>query len=142
MKRSSTPVEQFLASLPDPPRTDLVALDARIAEAMAGDDRVLWEGAMWGGTAQRIIGYGSYRYVNSSGTQVDWFVVGLAMQKSHLSLYVNAVEDGAYLVKRYADRLGKAKVGSANVTFKRLSDIELDVLLEMVERARDLIAKA
>ena len=142
MKRSSTPVDQFLASLPDPPRTDLVALDVRIAEAMAGADRVLWEGAMWGGTEQRIIGYGSYRYVNSSGAQVDWFVVGLAMQKSHLRIYVNAVEDGAYLVKRYADRLGKVKVGSANVSFKRLSDIELDVLLEMVARARELIATA
>jgi hypothetical protein len=140
MKRSGTPVDEFLASLPDPPRTDLVAVDARIAEAMAGTDRVLWEGAMWGGTEQRIVGYGSYRYVNAGGAQVDWFVVGLAMQKSHLSLYVNAVEDGAYLVKRYADRLGKVKVGSANVTFKRLSDIELDVLLEMVARARELVA--
>ena len=96
---------------------------------------------MWGGTEQRIVGYGSYRYVNASGADVDWFVVGLAMQKSHLSLYVNAVEDGAYLVKRYADRLGKVKVGSANVTFKRLSDVELDVLLEMVARARELLAR-
>jgi hypothetical protein len=141
MKRSSTPVDRFLASLPDPPRTDLVAIDARIAEVMAGTDRVLWEGAMWGGTEQRIVGYGSYRYVNARGANVDWFVVGLAMQKSHLSLYVNAVEDGAYLVKRYADRLGKVKVGSANITFKRLSDVELDVLLEMVARARDLLAR-
>jgi len=66
-------------------------------------------------------------------------VIGLAVQKAHLSLYVSAAEDGRYLVKRYADRLGRVKVGSANVTFKRLSDVDLSVLLEMARRARDLM---
>jgi hypothetical protein len=49
------------------------------------------------------------------------------------------VEDGQNLPKRYADRLGKVKVGSANVAFKRLTDLDLPVALEMVERARDLM---
>jgi polyhydroxyalkanoate synthesis regulator protein len=62
--------------------------------------------------------------------------VGLAAQKQYLSLYVNAAEDGEYLIKRYADRLGKVKAGSANVTFRHLADVELEVLLEMVARAR------
>ena len=139
MQRSDVPVDDFLASLPDAARADLVTLDARIADVMAGHERVLWEGPMWGGTQQRIIGYGAYRYENRSGAEVDWFIVGLAMQKSHLSLYVSAIDDGQYLVKRYADRLGKVQVGSANVTFKRLDDVQLDALLEMVERARDLM---
>ena len=61
--------------------------------------------------------------------------VGLARQKDHISLYVNAVADGRYLVQAYVDRLGKAKVGSANVSFKRLADIDEDALLELVRRA-------
>jgi hypothetical protein len=107
---------------------------------MKGHERVLWEGRLWGGSEQRVIGYGSYRYVNRNGGGVDWFIVGLARQKKHISVYVNAAEDGAYLVQRYASRLGRVKVGSANVTFRRLSDIELPVLLEMVARARELMA--
>mgnify|MGYP006143580479 CR=1 FL=1 len=35
------------------------ALDAALARVFDGRERVLWEGAMWGGTHQRIIGYGS-----------------------------------------------------------------------------------
>jgi hypothetical protein len=101
---------------------------------------VLWEGPMWGGTEQRIIGYGRFVQRSRSGDEVDWFVVGLAAQKAHLSLYVNAVEDGQYLVKRWADRLGRVKVGSANVTFKRLSDVDLAEVVAMAERARDLTA--
>ncbi|NJD28022.1 MAG: hypothetical protein FIA92_06950 [Chloroflexi bacterium] len=42
-------------------------------------------------------------------------------------------------VKRYADRLGKVKVGSANVTFRRLGDVGLPVLVEMATQARDLV---
>ena len=59
--------------------------------------------------------------------------------RRHLSLYVSAADHGEYLTKRYADRLGKVKVGSANVTFRRLSDLDLPVALEMAERARDLM---
>ena len=67
-------------------------------------------------------------------------MVGLAAQKAYLSLYVNAAEDGEYLVKRWADRLGAVKAGSANVTFRRLSDVDLGALLALVARARELTA--
>lgn len=139
MQRSATAPDEHIASLPDGTRDDVGALDAELTRIFKGRERVLWEGPMWGGTEQRIIGYGAVRQVNRTGAAVDWFNVGLAVQKSHLSLYVSAAEDGQYLVKRYADRLGKVKVGSANVTFKRLSDVELPVLLEMAARARDLM---
>jgi hypothetical protein len=139
MQRSSTTPDQFLATLPDGVRDDIRTLDAELTRIFDGHERALWEGTMWGGTEQRIIGYGAYRYEGRSGASGDWFVVGLAAQKAHLSLYVSAAEDGRYLVKRYADRLGKVKVGSANVTFKRLADLDLPVVLEMAERARDLM---
>jgi hypothetical protein len=103
---------------------------------MSGLPRVAWEGVFWGGSQQRIIGYGEYHYRGRSGAEGEWFIVGLAAQKQYLSLYVNAAEDGEYLIKRYADRLGKVKAGSANVTFRHLADVELEVLLEMVARAR------
>jgi hypothetical protein len=142
MERSTTTPDEFIASLADDVGEDVVALDQMISAAMPGRERVLWEGVMWGGTQQRIIGYGSHRYVNRSGKDVEWFVIGLARQKQHLSLYVNAVEDGAYLVQGYADRLGRVKVGSANVTFRRLADLDLAVLRELLDRAARLMPDA
>jgi hypothetical protein len=138
MDRSTTSVDEHIASLPDGVREDVAALDAEIASVMAGLERVLWEGVFWGGTTQHIIGYGSYRYKGRSGAEGEWFIVGLAAQKNYLSLYVNAADDGQALAKVYAPRLGKVKAGSANLQFKRAADIDIDVLREMVARAREL----
>ena len=142
MERSTTSPDAFLATLPDSTRADLTALDAEIAAIFAGHDRVLWEGAFWGGTQQRIIGYGALTQRAKAGYEVEWFVVGLAAQKNYFSLYVNAADDGQSLVRRYEPRLGKVKCSNANVTFKRLSDLDLPVALEMVRRARELVLGA
>ncbi|HET9416507.1 MAG TPA: hypothetical protein VFP30_03105 [Candidatus Limnocylindria bacterium] len=142
MQRSSTPPDGFIATLPDDVRDDIAMLDAQLSRVFQGHERVLWEGVFWGGTTQNIIGYGSYHYKGRSGAGGEWFIVGLAVQKAHLSLYVSGAQDGASLAKHYAHRLGKVKVGSANVTFKRLADLDLAVALEMAERARDLMAEA
>jgi hypothetical protein len=139
MERSATSPEAMIASLPNGVREDVAALDLLIASVFAGRERVLWEGVFWSGSEQRIIGYGAYHSTNRSGKPVDWFVVGLAAQKDHLSLYVNAVRDGAYLVKAYEGRLGKAKVGSANVTFRTSAGLDLAVVRQLVEEARDLV---
>ena len=80
-------------------------------------------------------------YKNRSVKTVEWHYVGLALQKNAISVYVNAVEDDKYLTESYADRLGKAKVGKSVVSFKRLEDINLDVLLEMITRARDIMTE-
>jgi len=139
MDRSTTTPDAHITSLPDGVRDDIATLDAVIAGAMSGEERTLWEGVFWGGTTQRIIGYGAYRYQGRSGAEGEWFKVGLAVQKNHLSLYVNAAADGQSLAKVYAPRLGKVKAGSANLQFKRAADVDLDVLREMVGRAKELI---
>jgi hypothetical protein len=138
VKLSSTSPDEHIASLPDGVREDIASLDATIVDAMPGVERVVWEGKFWGGTDQRIIGYGSYHYRGRSGAKGEWFIVGLAVQKNYLSLYVTGNADGTSLAKLYAPRLGKVKAGSANLQFKRAADLDLDVLRELVARAREL----
>ena len=138
MERSTTTPDAHIASLPDGVREDVATVDAQISLVMSGLERTLWEGVFWGGTKQGIIGYGSYRYKGGSGAEGEWFIVGLAAQKNYLSLYVNAAAEGRSLAKVYAPRLGKVKAGSANLQFKRAADLDLEVLREMVGRAREL----
>jgi hypothetical protein len=142
MERTDTSPDEFISTLPDSVRDDVATLDVLLSEVFAGHERVMWEGPMWGGTAQRIIGYGALLQARPKGDPIDWFQVGLALQKNYISLYVSGVDDGQYLVKQYADRLGKVKVGSANVTFTRLADVDQAALREMVARARELLDTA
>lgn len=116
-------------------REDIRELDSLIAKVFAGQPRVMWEGKFWGGSEQAIIGYGDLTYQRPSGP-VEWFMVGLAAQKDHISLYVNAVDDGEYAVKKFAPRLGKVKAGSAVITFKKVADLDLEALDELLVLAR------
>jgi hypothetical protein len=54
---------------------------------------------------------------------------------AYLSLYVSAARDGRYLTQVYGDRLGKVKVGSSSISFRRLDDLDLDAVAEMVAEA-------
>ena len=135
MEISKQSVDDHLAALPDLVREELILLDAEIVHRMPGASRVLFEGKFWGGSDQEIIGYGEFRYTNSSGKSVVWFMVGLAAQKNYISMYVNAVDDDGYLLSKYKDRLGKVKTGSASISFKTVDDVDLGVLMELVGRA-------
>lgn len=142
MERTEHDVDEFLAGVPGAQGDDLRALDALIAVELAGLERVLWEGVMWSGTEQRIVGYGGISQPRPRGGSVDWFLVGLAAQRRHLSVYVNAAEEGRYLVQAWADRLGRVKVGSAAITFGRLDDLDADGFRALLRRARELMPEA
>ena len=135
MERSDRSVDDYLASLEGDDAELMATLDGVISEAMPGRSRTLWEGVFWGGTEQTIIGYRDIVQHRPRGNDVEWFLVGLARQKKHVSLYINAVEDGDYLGKKYADRLGKVKLGSASIGFAKLDDIDLDQLAELCAHA-------
>lgn len=140
MQRTTTPPDAFMNSLPDDRREEIRALDAAIGPIFAGQERVMWEGVFYGGTQQRILGYGVYQYRGRSGAKGEWFVVGIAVQKDHLTFYAAGAEDGQSLIKRYGPRLGKAKLGSGSATFRRLADVDLSAVVDIATRARDLMA--
>ena len=138
MRKVATAPDVFIASLPDDVRGTMIELDSIVTSCLPGRVRVLWEGPFWGGTDQRIIGYGDIVQPRPRSESVEWFLVGLARQQRAFSMYVNAVLDGAYLLARYADRLGTAKIGSASLSFTRIDDIDRDQLAAMLTQAHEL----
>lgn len=138
MEKSDLDPDAYLASLPQDRRGTMTALDALIRDALPGRSRTVWTGTFWGGSEQTIIGYGQITQSRPRGPDVEWFAVGLALQKAYVSLYVNAADGGRYLAQTYAGRLGTVKVGSASVSFRRLEDVDVDALTEMLRRADEL----
>ncbi|MEQ1762051.1 MAG: DUF1801 domain-containing protein [Pyrinomonadaceae bacterium] len=141
MEKVKTKPDDYIKSLSDDVRVDIEKLDKEISKIMNGTSRVLWSGVFWGGSEQNIIGYGDFPYVRK-GKKVEWFFIGLAVQKNYISLYVNAVEDNKYLSQKYADQLGKVKVGASSISFKRLADVDMPNLLEMLKRASSQLKAA
>jgi Domain of unknown function (DU1801) len=135
MEKVRTKPDDYIKLLSDDVRADVQKLDKEISKIMKGVPRVLWSGVFWGGSEQNIIGYGDYPYLRK-GKTIEWFFIGLAVQKNYISLYVNAVEDNKYLSQKYADQLGKVKVGASSISFKGLDDVDLPKLLEMLKHAK------
>lgn len=133
MHRTDESVDAFLAD--NDPDGSMGRIDAVITSALPGRARALWQGVFWGGTDQSIIGYGDISQPRPKGRSVEWFLIGLARQRQHISLYVNAAEERTYLGQLYAGRLGKVRAGSASIAVKSADDLDLGVLEEMVRHA-------
>jgi hypothetical protein len=142
MNKTKIDISAHIESLPDELRQPIKYLDKVISEIMVGHSRVLWEGALWGGTKQEIIGYGDYTINLSRGKKSEWFMVGLAVQKNYISIYVNAVEDRQYVAEKYRAELGRVKVGKSSISFKQLDDLDIDTLKKVVSIAREQLDKS
>ncbi|MEM9207954.1 MAG: DUF1801 domain-containing protein [Pseudomonadota bacterium] len=139
MNKTDKDPDTFLATLDETRRADMIELDKRIVAAMPDATRTLWEGKFWGGTDQHIIGYGDYSYTQSRGKVVEYFINGLALQKNYISVYIHAVENGKYLAETYGKSVGKVKTGKSNISFRSLDDIDIDKLIELIERSYALM---
>jgi len=87
------------------------------------------EPKMWGTS---IIGYGSYHYKYESGREGDWFLTGFSPRKQSLTLYIMAGFD------EYDDlmsKLGKHKTGKSCLYINKLSDVDMDVLKELIAKS-------
>jgi len=136
VRRTKRKIATFIDKLPASARADVQILHDVIAPIMDGLPKALFVGKFWGGSDQEILGYGVHTSVRPNGTEVEWFHVGLAVQKNYLSLYINAVEDRQYLSEKYGASLGKVKVGKASLSFKTVADIDLDKLRDLITKAR------
>jgi len=84
---------------------------------------------MWG---SNIVGYGKYHFKYASGREGEWFAAGFSPRVQSLTLYImSGFRQYASLMKK----LGKHTTGKSCLYIKRLDDIDLDVLEELVERS-------
>lgn len=81
-----------------------------------------FEPKMWGPT---MIGFGSYHYKYASGHEGDSMLIGFSPRKSEFSLYVSSPGNEN---KQLLDKLGKYKMGKACIYFKKLTDLDLEIL--------------
>ena len=84
------------------------------------------EPKMWGPS---IIGFGSYHYRYESGREGDMCLTGFAARKKELVVYLVAEgPDQSSLLSQ----LGKHKMGKSCLYFRRLSDLDANVLEKLI----------
>ncbi|MBX3093968.1 MAG: DUF1801 domain-containing protein [Cryobacterium sp.] len=116
-------VAEFIAqATPDRRREDGEKLSEIFLE-ITGAEPVMW--------GPSIVGYGSYRYQSpaKNGSSGDWPKTGFSPRKSALSLYGLKDLPSAHGL---LPKLGTYTEGAGCLYVKKLDDIDLDVLRELI----------
>jgi hypothetical protein len=122
-KKNRASVAAFLNGIePEQRRKDCKTI-ARMMKEATGE-----KPAMWG---KGIVGFGSYHHRYASGREGDWFLTGFAPRKQDLTIYLGTgrFRQRAALLKK----LGKHRTGKSCLYIKKLADIDLDVLRELID---------
>jgi uncharacterized protein YdhG (YjbR/CyaY superfamily) len=127
-KGSATTIEEYIAGVPEE-RRELVEFLHDFIQKAAPKLKPHF--------AANMLGYGSFKYLDSKKQPRDWPVIALANQKNYISIYVCAVEDGQYAAEKYAPKLGKVSVGRSCIRFKKLEDVDLDTLKKVIRVGED-----
>lgn len=123
-KRTTASVEEFLNKIVDEQkRKDCF----RVLEIMKAATKA--EPAMWGTS---IIGFGRYQYAYKSGRALEWFLTGFSPRKQDLTLYIMpGLERYPALMKK----LGKHKTGRSCLYIKKLEDVDLTTLKQLIKQS-------
>lgn len=127
-KQSDASIDTFLNSVADEKRrTDTEAVCAMISRVTG------WQPKMWGAS---MIGFGAYNYVYESGRKGRWMITGVSPRKAALTVYIMC---GFTPFPNLMARIGKYKTGKSCLYIKKLEDIDMAVLEEMVRGSVDVM---
>ena len=121
--------DAYIDAVPEPKRSELRQLHDLIRRTVPRFPVVV---------VGNMIGYGPYHYRYESGREGEATRIALAANKTGISVYVAVVDDKGYLAEQAGRRLGKANVGKSCIRVKRLADLDLAVLEEVLRRASKL----
>ena len=127
---NETSVQDFLNSVKDEQKREDSFKILDMMQEISG-----YEPKMWGTS---IIGFGSFHYKYDSGREGDMCRIGFSPRAQSLTLY---------MITGYSEssddlaRLGKHKTGKSCLYIKRLSDVDEDVLRDMIQKDLDKMAE-
>jgi hypothetical protein len=118
-------VQEFLDAVPDEKkRRDSYRILALMQQVTGQEPQ------MWGDS---IVGFGSYHYKYASGREGDAPLAGFSPRKEALTVYLMAGFNQQY--EGLMARLGKYKTSKVCLYVKKLEDIDLGTLEELVRRS-------
>ncbi len=115
-------VPDFIAAVEDATRrADCQAL-VELMEKATGQRACMWGDA--------IVGFGTYRQPYANGTTGDWPVAAFSPRKNDLTVYLMP---GFEQQHDLLARLGRHKTGKVCLYLKRLADVDLAVLTQLID---------
>lgn len=120
-KPTQASVEQYIAAIAVPERRADAESLLKLMRRATKQAPVMW--------GPSIVGFGKYKYSYPSGRSGESCATGFAVRKGDISVYL--VAEGPSQ-QELLSRLGKHKMGKACLSIKRLAEVDLKVLEQLV----------
>ena len=115
-------VKEFLNEVPDEQRRKDCKVVCDLMTDVTGA-----RAEMWGGS---IVGFGRHLYKYANGREAEWMLTGFSPRKNDLTLYIMTGRERAPDLMK---RLSKHRTGKSCLYIKKLDDIDLKVLKELIK---------
>ncbi|KIQ24881.1 hypothetical protein RT99_02015 [Flavobacterium sp. MEB061] len=119
--QTETSVTDFINAVEDDTKRNYSFELITIMQKQTGFDAKIW--------GPSIIGFGSYHYKYDSGHEGDAPLVGFSPRKDAFSFYACLTDENK---EELLPNFGKHKVAKACVYFKKLADIDPEILKKMI----------
>lgn len=120
----------FIAALNDERRRRESDALIELMREVTGEEPVMW--------GPSIVGFGSYHYKYESGREGDMPRAGFSPRKAAMTVYCTP---GFTEQSDLLEQLGPHKTGSSCLYIRRLDDVDLDVLRQIVARSVSQLAE-
>ena len=123
-------IAEYIATQPEPKRGDMQELHRLILAQMPKCKLWFLDGKDDEGkvVSNPNIGYGLQIIRYADGRTKDFYQVGMSANTKGISIHILGLKDRKYLAQAYEKELGKASVTGDCIRFRRLEDINTDVL--------------
>jgi hypothetical protein len=129
-----TQIKEYIDSQAEPKRSEMNALHHIILQIKP--DCKLWfldgknsEGKI---VSNPNIGYGFYFIKYADGKTKEFYQIGMSSNTTGISVYIMGIEDKSYLAKSYSKSLGKASISGYCIKFRKLKDINVEILEDAI----------
>ena len=122
-KLTDASVAEFLATVDNETRRADCETLTTLMQAATGAEAKLW--------GSNIVGFGTSRIKYANGKEADWLQIAFAPRKDKVTLYLKGMDENAELLAK----LGKHSRGGGCLHIKKLADVDLEVLKELIGRS-------
>src|SRR5215207_182262 len=103
-------IKKYIASQPEPKRSDMQALHSVILELMPACKLWFLDGKNSENktVSNPNIGYGLYTMKYADGTTREFYQIDMSANTTGISVYIMGINDKTYLAKTFEKKIGKA----------------------------------
>ena len=118
---TSVDVVDFLNAVEHDTRREDAFVLLDLLKELTGEEPVMW--------GPSIVGYGTYHYKYPTGREGDMPLAGFSPRKAAITVYIMA---GFSRYEELMAKLGKYKTGKSCLYIKKLADVDIEVLKELI----------